>query len=124
MNIHPENMPPPNFKELTEKEFAQSMFFSYYPKTTGYRQISPDALKEIGIESKHNGRDVILMVFMFTYQDGTGIALSSDYWAGKVRYFRFGECIHELQHFKNLGNCLNLLKCAKCDYTVQVDSSD
>ena len=33
-------------------------------------------------------------------------------------------CIHDLKWVKNIGNCLNLYGCIKCEHTEEWDSSD
>lgn len=33
------------------------------------------------------------------------------------------KCLHEMQHYKNTGNCLNEYKCSKCGKIEEVDSS-
>jgi hypothetical protein len=33
------------------------------------------------------------------------------------------KCIHEMQHYRNVGNCLNEYKCLKCGKTEVWDSS-
>lgn len=126
--FHPANCPPPHFKELTEKEFAQSLFFTYDALKTEYRQIMPGALlDENSTDVKPpmcNGRPTMMALKMFWFHGGQGIGMTNDYWNGKVRYFKFAECEHTMQHTKCLGNCYNEYTCSKCGYRQEVDSSD
>jgi len=102
------NDAPPGWRRYSEKEFAQSMFFSYTPTSTEYRQII------IG--------DKMISAQLFFYHDGTGIAMSSDFWAGKVFYFAFG-CDHDYVE-KAVGNCQHYRRCSKCEHSETLDSSD
>lgn len=85
------NDPPVNLKEITEKEFAQSQFHSYSPALIEYRQmilmqdLSPGKLK--------NGR--MISAHLYWFGDDTGVAIASDHYHGKIRYFSFG-CNHSL----------------------------
>lgn len=118
---------PPNWKELTEKEFAQSPFFTYSPEFMEFRQVrlTPNGPFE-GLR-------------MFWLNEKEGYALVRDYWAGKVRYFSFAVCVHEWhgvtraelaekwpQHVKRYtpGNCCHNSVCLKCGDFRFIDSSD
>lgn len=119
--------PSPNFKEITEKEFAQSKFFSYGADRTEYRQILPDRLP-------WKGEKYALSVTLYYLYDGTGYGISSDYWQGKVRYFRFAACEHEYKELSqqecrkrglyHAGRCYHVSECVKCGRINAVDSSD
>jgi len=113
---------PPNFREITEKEFAQSKFFVYFPEFWEYRQIT----KKEDFEKFKWGNEQRSHVFslrMAYFFDGTGVALEHDYWAGKVRYFAFAVCEHNERTQRNVGNCLNEYTCAACGYVETIDSS-
>jgi hypothetical protein len=114
---------PPNWKEITEKEFAQGMFFSYTPTLTEHRQMGR---MEVGSEP-------MLTATLYFFHDGSGVALASDFWAGKVRYFSFTCCVHEFrrpteaEHVRGVvrpGRCFHVSICDKCNYVSAVDSSD
>ena len=112
------NYAPVGFHEVTEKEFAQSGFFTYPFEANEYRQLLYD----------QNGKPLtkdtpILSIRLFFHSDNQGFGMSTDYWAGKVRYFRFG-CEHEYEHTKKLGNCYNQYTCKVCGHVNAVDSSD
>lgn len=85
------NDPPVNFREITEQQFAQSGFDGQSFTHVEFRQmilmedLSPGKLK--------NGK--MIQARLFWYSDETGVAISTDYWKGKVRYFAFG-CNHSL----------------------------
>ena len=117
---HP-NDPLPNMKEMTEKEFAQSMFFTYTPDYHFYRQINRVEKLPLGLAPGPKGGG--LHVHCYVFFDKTGIAFASDYWAGKVRYFHFAVCEHEFTE-KNIGRCLHKYTCVKCGFNKEVDSSD
>lgn len=119
------NTAPPNWKEITEKELAQTTLLgSYTPEHIIYKQILA--------ENNH-----LLTVKLFVFHDGTGVGLNVDYW-GKgyydeptlkeplqhVRWFKFAKCEHVMEHTQRLGNCYNRYVCKKCGYTEDVDSSD
>lgn len=108
---------PPNFREITEKEFAQSKFFVYSPERWEYRQITR---KE---DLERLQRKSALVIRMAHFYDGTGIAIESDYWAGKVHYFWFGACEHKERTQRNIGNCLNEYTCKNCGFVETLDSS-
>jgi hypothetical protein len=118
------NDAPPNFKEITEEEFAQSMFFTYSPEYTEYRQILLDP------DSK---RKEALSVKLYFFFDGNGFGMANDYWAKKVRYFRFKKCDHKAVELSPVearkkgivhhGNCYHVLECSKCGYIHSYDSS-
>ncbi len=117
-----DNELPPNFREITEKEFAQSKFFIYSPDFWEYRQISKREDCEKFKWGKEQG-SYIFSLRMAYFFDGTGIALEHDYWAGTVRYFSFAICDHEKREQRNVGNCLNEYTCVACGYKETVDSS-
>lgn len=113
---------PPNFREITEKEFAQSKFFVYSPEFWEYRQIT---VRE-DIERFKWGteqRSYVFSLRMAYFYDGTGIAMEHDYWLGKVRYFAFAACEHKNKKQRNVGNCLHEYKCEDCGFVETVDSS-
>ena len=121
------NDAPPNLREIKAKEFAQSMFFIYSPEYVEYRQVDP---KQVGPREKY-----FLDLRLFYMHDGTGFALAHDYWKGRVRYFRFGKCMHEATEelspqearangVEHWGMCYHVYKCRNCGYTYAVDSSD
>ena len=103
---------PPNFKEITEAEFAASMFFIYSPGIVEYRQI----------QDKAANKDGIWELRMYFYHDDTGLAIAQT-GQKKVRYFKFAVCEHVMAHTSKLGNCLNRYTCGKCGYVNDVDSS-
>jgi hypothetical protein len=111
------NKEPDGWREITEGEFAQSMFFTYHPVSHEYRQII-------------QGNEPVISAKMFNMHDGTGVAMSSDYWDKKVRYYAYG-CQHEwggklTDEEKNvkLFRCDHVYKCKKCGFFQVVDSSD
>jgi len=114
---------PPNFEEITEAEFSQSKFFVYTPNFCEYRQITKkeDYERFTWGESK---RSYSFSLRLFYFYDGTGVAMAHDYWAKKVRYFKFAKCHHKNKSQRNVGNCLNEYTCGDCGFKETIDSSD
>jgi len=120
------NEAPEGWEEITEKEFVQSDFFIYTWEAFEFKQLDKLA------DGTHL-EGPILPVKLFWMNDGTGYGISSDYWKGKIRFFRFG-CRHDyrgmgveecrergISHF---GRCYHVSECRKCGYVHAVDSSD
>lgn len=117
---------PPNWRKLTEKEFAQSQFFSYSPTLVEHRQMLPPG----GLRP---GGKPALTARLYFYSDGSGLAMSNDYWKGKVQYFAFAACVHEYrrpteaEHEAGVvrpARCFHVSICDKCHHVHAVDSSD
>jgi DNA-directed RNA polymerase subunit RPC12/RpoP len=115
---------PAQFREITEKEFAQSMFFSYTPKKMEFRQITRFFNPE-GFLLKNGKCMGMIEVRLFYFHDDTGVGISSDFWGGKILYFAFG-CKHEYKEIpkKGLFRCQHYYKCEKCGHEMLTDSSD
>ena len=117
------NQAPANFKEVDEEWLARhSTFRTYGFRYHWYQQIMnlPD-------------EKYTLSIHCFGSEDGTGFAISTNYWAGKIRYFSFAGCEHEFrtptreecaEHHDYPGNCYHVYICDKCGYWYSVDSSD
>jgi len=110
---------PETWASMSEEDFAKSKFFHYTPSAIGYTQVFKDKdgspLKEM----------LSIHFFWFDF-DKTGIAVVSDYWGGKVKYFRFG-CDHDFHEVYDgvlRGRCLHTYECKKCGSRHTVDSSD
>lgn len=116
------NTAPDGFTQITEKEYAQSHFFRYAPEAIEHRQL-------LNVP----GETTMLDVWMYYYHDGTGIALAEDFWAGTVRYFRFG-CDHTYRELSpaaakakgvpHFGHCWHVNECSVCGHIESSDSSD
>jgi len=123
------NDPPTGLRRISEKEFATSQFFTYSPKATEYRQAYITSKDDLTA----NRRGKMITLHMFWFDDGTGIAMHSDYWQGKVEYFAFG-CKHEYRDLdqkechsrgiSHFGHCYHVSECTKCKYIMSYDSSD
>ena len=109
------NQLPPNFKPITEVEFAASKFFIYAPRAIEYRQLSPPVNTPSG---------KVYELRLYTYYDDTGLAIAVAIASRRVAYFSFAVCEHDMRHTKKLDNCLNRYTCAKCGYANDIDSSD
>ena len=102
---------PFGFREITEKEFAQSHFFVYGPD---FRQ---------WIQAPIDGNDKpVVNVELYWFHTGNGWGLAHDYWAGKVRYFAFG-CEHEWVERKPHPMHMHTNDCSKCGAVWGYDSS-
>lgn len=116
------NDAPYNWHEITEEEFAKSMFGSYTPMYIDYKQI---------IDRDSPGRSM-LPVKLFLMHDGTGFGMNFDYWGGKVRYFRFG-CEHKYSELSaqecrergisHFGKMYHVEECSKCGHIDAYDTS-
>lgn len=116
------NTAPANFREITEQEFSQGLFFHYAPERIEYRQLM-----------NVPGEKYALSVWLYTFHDGTGHGFANDYWAGKVRYFAFG-CDHtyreltpaaaEAKGVGHYGRCWHVTECTQCGHINSYDSSD
>jgi hypothetical protein len=121
------NDEPPNFKQISEDEFAKSHFFTYHPDFMEHRQIF---LKDLPRDMRVVG---LFTIYMFYYWDGTGIAIHNDWWGGKVYYFSFAKCDHDYRELSqkeakskghdHWGMCFHVYECRECGFTMSQDSS-
>lgn len=107
------NDPPFNLKEITEEQFAKSQFHNYNFTYVEFRQmhLKDDLTRSVGY--REGGKMVQAKLFWFG--DDTGVAISADYWKGKVRYFSFG-CNHDVDAKTYAPGCE--LTCKKCGNNV------
>jgi hypothetical protein len=80
-----------------------------------------------------DGHDAQVMVgtHLNFFHDGTGTAVTSDYWAKSLKFFKFG-CVHEygaatdelLRRIIRLTAGEHASYCQKCGHLSIVDSSD
>ena len=119
--LHP-NLFPDGWREIEVEEFAQSDFFAYSPTHVEYRQMY-DA---------HPFTSPMVAAKLFHFPDGTGIAMSNEWWDKKVRYFKFG-CDHSYaelmpsqcnsRSIPHHGMCWHVYECATCGHVMSQDSS-
>jgi hypothetical protein len=116
------NDAPPGFTEITAEEFTQSGFFTWCLEKTETRQVLKDRVDRNKMLSEVPG---YLPVTLFYMNHGDHYALSRDYWAKKVRYFKFAKCYHDYQEVSghSVGNCYHVCKCVKCGDVWEYDSS-
>lgn len=102
---------PPNWRRLTEKQFAQGGFFTFSPVLVEYRQM----LNHVTTRERKPLRDQAAMsAKLFYMHDNTGYAITNDYWAGYVRFYAFGcRGVHQ-----------NHTTCPECGFAANYDSSD
>lgn len=109
---------PKEWREITEKEFAQSMFFHHSPEHYESRTI----LRK---------NDKPLSAKLFWFYDGTGIGICNDFWGGRVSYYAFG-CEHDYSELSvktcqergilHMGSCYHVQECSKCKHINAFDS--
>jgi len=125
---------PPFFREITEDEFARSIFFSYTPEALESRQMC----RPSGVFP--DGRSVHATLYF--YHDQTGVAIERvqgpfiklgvhSPWT--VRYYAFG-CNHKYTEMSakdaraaghtHFGRCWHVWKCDVCGHVKAMDSSD
>lgn len=109
------NAAPEGLVEITEDEFVKSDFFVYTPTKIEHRQVLTN-----------NKFLELHMFYVDRASDKNGFAFSTDYWKGKIRYFRFG-CKHEWREYtptdKPQFKCYHYTKCTKCGAEWEYDSS-
>ena len=110
-SVHP-NALPPNWKEISEREFTESAFFIYSPIAVEFKQapLIPNGPLEN-----------IKMFYVYGYAEG--FAMVADHEAGRVRYFLFAECEHDWQDITT-HRFLHTIRCRRCPETRSFDSSD
>ena len=122
------NQTPVGLRRISEKEFAQSQYFIYAPVLMDYRQvIIPKDHSMIADCGK------MIPLHMVWFKDGTGLAMTNDYWNGKIEYFAFG-CQHDYRELSarqcmergisHHGMCWHVMECSKCKHINSYDSSD
>lgn len=123
LNCEHPNSFPNNWREITEKEFIQNTLWSSY---------TPEFVSPSRFMLSDNPKMSVTATLYF-YYDKTGVAIQSDYWAGKLKFFAFG-CKHDNRELsmkecreKNIwhaGNCWHVYLCKKCGHIEGHDSSD
>lgn len=116
------NDAPIGLRKISEKEFAQSAFFTECPTHKQHKQIT-----------RGHGQKTMLALQIYWFHDKTGIGISRNYWEGKVTYWACG-CDHdykELHHqecarrrIHHYGNCFHVCECSKCKHVMSYDSGD
>ena len=122
------NTPPANFKEVDAEWVAkQSTFRTYGFKYHWYQQIFIDTDKQSTIRCQQ-----LKGMHFFGSHDGTGFAMYTDAWTGRIRYFSFAGCIHEyrkltekeyIEHKISRGMHDHSGICKKCGYIYYYNSS-
>ncbi len=125
------NAVPDQLRTITEKEFAQSNFFTYSPDKVEYRQVhgcSDEITKQLGYD-----RQQMIELRLYYMTDGGGFALHNNYWKGTIHFLKFG-CEHNYRELSQLeavennvshyGMCYHVYKCQTCGHIMAQDSSD
>jgi hypothetical protein len=125
---------PPNWREITQEEFASSLFFSYTPDWIDFRQMLPPRVP--GKPSTYSG---MVSAYLYFFWNKTGIGIVSTY-EGKtynakkvLKYFKFG-CDHKYRELSreesakkgrtHHGMCYHIEECTTCGHIWEYDSSD
>lgn len=138
------NDKPLGWREVDEAYIAtKSLFRMYAPLMREYRQIinknDCDCIasgneakpKQHGADAHAKNcavyrNDPALHVTLYFFHDGTGVGMSFDYWAKKIRWFVFG-CEHRYAEVSRpAGNRsgLHTSRCTICGYVNSYDTSD
>lgn len=118
------NDSPPGFTEITSEEFARSGFFTWCKVGMEFRQILPDRIKQHFMLTEVK---TILGITLFYMNHGEHYGIANDYWASKVRYFKFAECFHTYRDISvpaNHRSGIHVAKCIKCGSEWEYDTSD
>ena len=112
---------PPNFKEITPEEFAQCDFFVYRIDMIESRQpYGPNDKRAAQLKV-----DAGTSLRLFYMNNTTGFAIGHDYWAKRLRFFRFQLCEHTFKGVPEESRmCYHVSVCTKCGYRQAIDSSD
>lgn len=123
------NDAPPNLREITAKEFAQSGFFTWTIIGIEYRQITSEQFNKGNIFKPVNTIVPCHLFFLNSAYD-SGFIILNDYWGKTIRYFKFAECVHDYKEItaaeagKRAFNCYHYYRCTICGQQNEVDSSD
>lgn len=120
------NDPPPNFREISDEEFAELAMFNQGVDKVEFRQINP-ALTDVPFPWYAS-------IHLNWRADGSGWAISSlpktnPYTGGtakinpKMRYFVFQICDHEFGPDQGRAMFDHRFVCSKCGYQFGYDSS-
>jgi hypothetical protein len=73
---------PTNWEEIDAQTFAKSDYFTWTPVLTEFRQMIP---------TPRTGLEMAVSAHLHWMPSGLGYSIVNDYWAGGVRYYRFGQ---------------------------------
>lgn len=125
---------PPNWREITQDEFARSLFFHYTPDFIDFRQMYE---KDKDGKRAYNAPYTSGKLFFFWNKTGIGIVDTYEdkkYNAKKIlRFFKFG-CEHKYRELSreesakkgrtHFGRCYHIEECTTCGHIWEYDSSD
>ena len=122
------NDPPPNWKRITEEQFAKSDYFTYGFVRSEYRQFVNPEKDEL--DSKYQGMISVQLLYMHA---GHGYAIHNDWMNDRICYYRFG-CEHKYvgldqqecrrRNIPHYGRCYHVSECSICGHIYSCDSSD
>jgi len=101
---------PLGWREITEKQLAQSEFFHMEPSVQGHAQLWKD---QDG--NPLDGQAITISWYWWSCGE-TGIALVSDFHAGRVLAYEFG-CDHQMEHITShprYGSQISADQCRVC----------
>lgn len=76
---------PPDWREISEGEFARSRHFTFEPALVEFRQM----MRPFG-ETDTTKDTPAVSANLFWQANGTGYAVVNDYWAKTVKFYAFG----------------------------------
>jgi len=127
------NTAPHNLRRISEKDFVQGGFFRFCLEKPQFKQVHVRSETDLTTDSDYSKNTKVISMTLFYFPDNTGIAISSDYWEGKVEYYAFG-CNHKYRdisqeecHKRGIyhgGSCYAVSECEECHDMKVVDSSD
>lgn len=114
---------PPGWRQITEKDACNSMFFRYFPVLVEYRQMLLT-----------DGSRGYVAAYLYHYHDGTGIGVAEDRRNDKIEWYAFGcahsyrtlspeECSARTPKIYHWGRFCHVYECSKCGHVESVDSS-
>lgn len=114
---------PPGWARISEADFAKSAHFTWTPVMVEFRQMFRFSDGTVAPQ-------YVSATLQFQH-DHTGYAIVSDYWAGKIEFYKFG-CKHEYvdarPELERRGIRLFAMQhatfCSKCKSLHITDSSD
>lgn len=126
------NEPLVNLQQITEEEFVKGRGVDIIANAQ-FRETRQFIVntKEVMLHDTYHENQLVrsetdlgsLTFEVFHKNSYRGIALVTDYWAGKVYYFKFG-CSHPNDKQTNIGRCYNQYDCPDCGRSKKIDSGD
>jgi hypothetical protein len=120
---------PPNWKRCAPEDFWGT-FVGGCPRLVEFRQMLEPKSVFNKLPKNTYGQRTVRNAKLYFYNDGTGLALVSDYDYAKSQHrkpllYKFAACEHEYEGVpEKSAMCYHVSRCKKCGYEYAVDSSD